>query len=65
MFEAQILAVVDAYDAMTFDRPYKKAKPRQEVLEEIEKNRGHQFGPRAVEAFLKAEDEFYRLGIIK
>jgi len=60
LIEAQILTVVDAYDAMVFDRPYKKALSREEALAEIKREKGKQFAPQAVEAFLKAEKNFFQ-----
>ncbi|PUU92911.1 HD domain-containing phosphohydrolase [Halanaerobium sp.] len=58
MVEAQILTVVDAYDAMVYERPYQRALTRKEALAEIKREKGKQFAPRAVEAFLKAENKF-------
>ena len=62
--EARMFAVVDAYDAMTSERPYRKALPPQDALEEIRTSSGIQFDPEVVEAFetvvarlLKVEDE--------
>jgi HD-GYP domain-containing protein (c-di-GMP phosphodiesterase class II) len=49
---ARVFAVVDAYDAITSDRPYRKAMPHQYALEEIRRNAGSQFDPQIVEAFL-------------
>ncbi len=49
---ARILAVVDAYDAMTSDRPYRKAMAYPQVLAELEKGRGTQFDPDVVTVFL-------------
>jgi putative nucleotidyltransferase with HDIG domain len=48
---ARIVAVADAFDAMTTDRPYRKGMPPWEALEEILKNAGKQFDPEVVEAF--------------
>ncbi|MCL5102766.1 MAG: diguanylate cyclase [Armatimonadetes bacterium] len=51
---ARILAVADAFDAMTSDRPYRKAMPLEQALNELRKNAGVQFDPEIVEAFLIA-----------
>jgi HD-GYP domain-containing protein (c-di-GMP phosphodiesterase class II) len=48
----RIIAVADAYDAMTSDRPYRKAKTKQDALDEIKQNAGQQFDPHIVEVFL-------------
>jgi putative two-component system response regulator len=50
---ARILAVADAFDAMTSDRPYRTAMPREEALDEIKKCTGTQFDPVVVSAFFK------------
>jgi len=50
--ECRILSIVDAYDAMTNDRPYRKAKSIAEACEELIRCSGHQFDPRLVEGFL-------------
>ncbi|MFH1771470.1 MAG: HD-GYP domain-containing protein [Candidatus Omnitrophota bacterium] len=54
---ASIIALADAYDAMTTDRPYRKALTKAKALEEIKKNRKKQFSPPVVDAFLKAIKE--------
>ena len=50
--EARIVAVVDAYDAMTSDRPYRTALSEAEARDELKQNAGTQFDPRVVEVFL-------------
>ncbi|ADG83605.1 metal dependent phosphohydrolase [Thermincola potens JR] len=50
---ARILAVVDAFDAMTTDRPYRKAKTKAEALAELESLAGKQFDPQVVKVFKK------------
>lgn len=51
--EARILAVADAYDAMTSDRPYRKACSHDEALAEVERCSGTQFDPLIAETFLR------------
>jgi HD-GYP domain-containing protein (c-di-GMP phosphodiesterase class II) len=48
--EARILAVADAYDAMTFDRPYRAALSHDEAIAEVERYSGTQFDPQVAEA---------------
>ncbi|MBI4685321.1 MAG: HD domain-containing protein [Nitrospirae bacterium] len=48
---ARILAVADAFDAMTSDRPYRSRKSREETLKEITEFSGKQFDPVVVHAF--------------
>jgi putative nucleotidyltransferase with HDIG domain len=50
--EARILAVADAYEAMTVDRPYRPALPVAAARAELEVGRGTQFDATVVEAFL-------------
>jgi hypothetical protein len=50
--EARILAVADAYEAMTAERPYRSALPVQEARAELLRCAGSQFDPRVVQAFL-------------
>jgi HD-GYP domain-containing protein (c-di-GMP phosphodiesterase class II) len=51
---ARILAVADAFDAMTTDRPYRPRMPQNHALVELRKYSGKQFCPIAVDAFLFA-----------
>ncbi len=48
----RILTIVDAYDAMTNDRPYRKAMSRQAAIVELKRCAGTQFDPTLVEIFL-------------
>jgi putative nucleotidyltransferase with HDIG domain len=48
---ARILAVCDAYSAITDDRPYKKARTHEDAVEELHRCEGAQFDPRVVAAF--------------
>lgn len=50
--EARIFSIVDAYDAMTSDRPYQKAKSQAQALEELKRCAGTQFDPRLVDLFI-------------
>ena len=49
---SRIFAVADALDAMTSDRPYRKAMPHQAAVEEIQRGAGTQFDPAVVSVFL-------------
>ncbi len=49
---ARIIAVADAYDAMNNDRPYRNKLMREQIREEFIRNRGTQFDPAVVTAFL-------------
>jgi len=50
-FDARIFSVVDAYGAMTSDRPYRDAKSHDEAMAEIAAGSGTQFDPAVVVAF--------------
>ncbi|MEJ5228732.1 MAG: HD domain-containing phosphohydrolase [Pseudothermotoga sp.] len=50
--ESRIIAVVDAYDAMTSDRPYRKRLSDQQAIEELKKNAGSQFDPLVANTFI-------------
>jgi putative nucleotidyltransferase with HDIG domain len=51
--EARVLAIADAFDAMTSDRPYRRALTHDEALAEVERCAGTQFDPRIAQVFLE------------
>jgi putative two-component system response regulator len=51
--EARIIAVPDAFDAMTSVRPHAPNKPLQDVLRELERGKHTQFDPKILEIFLR------------
>ncbi len=51
---ARIVAVCDAFDAITTDRPYAPARTREQAIEELRAHAGSQFDPDVVRAFLEA-----------
>lgn len=55
--EARICSVVDFFDALTMDRPYRKAVPKEEVIEMIVAESGISFDPAIVEVFLEVRDD--------
>jgi putative nucleotidyltransferase with HDIG domain len=52
--EARIISVADVYDALTSDRPYRKAMAPIEAKEILVRGRGTDFDPRVIDAFLEA-----------
>lgn len=58
---ARIIAVADAFDAMTSDRPYRRALPVEAAMRELKRCAGTQFDPKVVRAFLEV---FPTLGIV-
>jgi putative nucleotidyltransferase with HDIG domain len=51
--EARVLAIADAFDAMTSDRPYRPALTRSEALAEVERCSGTQFDPQIARVFIE------------
>jgi HD-GYP domain-containing protein (c-di-GMP phosphodiesterase class II) len=54
---ARIVSVVDAFDAMTSKRAYRDAMSREESVAELIRNRGKQFDPCTLDAFLEVIEE--------
>ncbi len=54
--ESRIILVADAFEAMTADRPYRRARPVHEALAELERLAGTQFDPVCVDALRFALD---------
>lgn len=50
--ESRIVSVLDAYDAMTSDRPYRKSQGKEWAMEELRRFAGTQFDPNVVESFI-------------
>lgn len=50
---SSIIAIADAYDAMTSSRPYRKGMSRQEAMQEIVKYKGVQFNPEITDVFVE------------
>jgi len=55
--EGRIVAVVDVFDALTHERPYKQAWPVEQAVAEIRQQSGRQFDPRVVDAFVQVHEE--------
>jgi len=51
--KARLLAVIDTFDAMVTDRPYRKSIPFEAVIDELKKGSGTQFDPTILNAFLE------------
>lgn len=54
---ARIFAIIDVYDALNTDRPYRKAWPEKKILAHIREQSGKHFDPQVVEAFFKMIEE--------
>jgi putative two-component system response regulator len=55
--EGRIVAVADVFDALTSERPYKKAWPVEEAVRFMHENSGSHFDPQCIDAFFKTWNE--------
>lgn len=55
-FSARIFPVIDVWDALTSDRPYRKGMPQNVVFQHIQADSGKHFDPRVVNAFMEMSD---------
>ena len=55
--EARLFAIVDVWDAITTDRPYRKSWPRKKALKYIREQSGKYFDPKLVEMFLEQMED--------
>lgn len=58
---ARIVALADAFDAMTTDRPYKSKVSFEKAMQILENDHGAQFDPEIVKAFLKYKNEIEQI----
>jgi HD-GYP domain-containing protein (c-di-GMP phosphodiesterase class II) len=57
LLESRIICVADSFDAMTSDRPYRKAFTQDKAIAELSENSGTQFDPAIVETFISIVEE--------
>ena len=60
-FEAMIISVADAFDAMNSKRAYREALSKEVIISELEKSRGTQHSPEVVDTFLKMLEKYPQL----
>lgn len=58
--EAAIISVVDAFDAMTSDRVYRKGMSAEAALAELEKHKGSMFHPQVVDLFFRLQEQIVK-----
>jgi response regulator RpfG family c-di-GMP phosphodiesterase len=54
---ARLFAIIDVWDALRSDRPYRQGWPEQKIIKHIKSLSGTHFDPKAVELFLKVLNE--------
>jgi putative two-component system response regulator len=58
--QGRIMAIVDVYDALVSERPYKKAFPEEEAIRIIMQNAGTHFDPKIADLFFEVRDNLKR-----
>jgi HD-GYP domain-containing protein (c-di-GMP phosphodiesterase class II) len=53
----RIIAIADAYDAMTSKRPYRKEKTKDQAIQELKACSNEQFDPLLVDAFVRCMED--------
>lgn len=61
--EGRIMAIVDVYDALVSERPYKKSFSHEDAVEIIKNDSGIHFDPNLVEVFIKISEDFWALSV--
>lgn len=61
--EGRITAVADVFDALSSERPYKKAMPREKCFHILEEGRGSHFDPRVLDGFFAGASEIVRVQV--
>jgi putative two-component system response regulator len=56
--QGRIMAIVDVYDALVSERPYKEAFPHEEAVKIIMESSGSQYDPKIAEVFLSVQEHF-------
>jgi putative two-component system response regulator len=59
--EARICAIVDFYDASTMDRPFRPARPKEEVLQQMQDSEGSAFDPALLSVFFRCLPEIEKV----
>jgi putative two-component system response regulator len=56
--QGRLMAIADVYDALVSERPYKKAFPHEDAVQIIVAERGRQFDPLLIDAFVRVSPHF-------
>jgi putative two-component system response regulator len=61
--EGRITAVADVFDALSSERPYKKALPREKCFQIMTDGRGSHFDPEVLDAFFRGSSEIVQIQV--